>query len=115
MTRTLRSWYVALACLTCAGWAFSVEGIAGAPRFQGRGGRPDVPPGGGAPAPQQPQKGSALVLGQAVDATTGQPVAEATVTVTSRVPVASLATAASPTGPLRLITGADGQFVLHDL
>jgi protocatechuate 3,4-dioxygenase beta subunit len=91
---------IALGCLASAGWTFSAEGIAGAAFFQaagvqgggGRGVNPTLPQ-------QPPQKGTALVLGQVVDATSGQPIAEAIVTVQSRIP----------------ITGADGQFVLHDL
>jgi hypothetical protein len=83
---------------------------------QGGGGRAPAQAGAGGPASQlPPQKGSGLVLGQVVDAASGAPIAEATVSVASRVPIASLVSPSQPGAPLRLMTGADGRFVLHDL
>ena len=90
--------------------------------------------------PAAPPKSTALILGQVVDGTSGQPIAEAVVTLTpgagarganplTAAPAASAqaqqamqaalasagALAGRGTGPQRVMTGADGRFVFHDL
>jgi hypothetical protein len=73
-------------------------------------------------APGPAPKGTGMILGQAVDAATGQGVAEVTVQLTLR-PAASAATGAagSPPSPAlapvidRVITGSDGRFLFRDL
>jgi hypothetical protein len=79
--------------------------------------------GGGAPPPQAPPaaRGTGLILGQVVDAATGQPIADAVVTYMGQEsgrgrgrgpqpPAAGL-----PPPLLRFVTGTDGRFVLRDL
>lgn len=68
---------------------------------------------GGAQAPAV-----GLIVGRVVDAVTGQPVAEAEVTVAMRAPAAPAVPGGVPgAGPMnvRLLTGADGRFVVRDL
>ena len=77
--------------------------------------RPAPPPAGVPAQAPPPQKGSALVLGQVVDALTGAPIANATVTVTSRIPIASFVLLSGHVGPAEFLTATDGRFVLHDL
>ena len=96
------------------------------------------PPQSGQPAPA-PAKSTALILGQVVDGSSGQPVAEALVTLTAaggargggpplQLPAgmppeaqammeAARAAAGSGRsgGPQRVTTGADGRFVFHSL
>lgn len=77
---------------------------------------------GAGPGPGQVSATAApigLIVGRVVDAGTGQPVAEAEVTVTMRapappVPVPGGVPGAGPTN-VRLITGADGRFMIRDL
>ena len=104
------------------------QGGAGVPQAQGQ---PNLPP-----------QATALILGQVIDGSTGQPIADAVVTLTSSAgarganPLAALA-GSSPQaqqamqaaaaaaaqaagrsgapGPQRVMTGADGRFVFHDL
>lgn len=77
--------------------------------------------GGLGPAPSTP---IGTIVGRVVDAGTGQPVAEAEVTVAVRNPAPASAPGAAagmpfrPDGPspnVRLLTGADGRFVVRDL
>ena len=101
---------------------------------------------GGAPAAQAaqqnaPPKTTALILGQVVDGSTGQPISEAVVTLTQgggargANPLGQLGAGASPQmqqamqaaaaaaanaagrgpGPQRVMTGPDGRFVFHSL
>jgi hypothetical protein len=77
---------------------------------------------GGGPPAQAPQaaRGTGLILGQVVDAATGQPIPDAIVTYmgqgsgrgrgTPSAPAAGL-----PPPLLRYVTGTDGRFVLRDL
>jgi hypothetical protein len=53
-----------------------------------------------------PPPSTALILGQVLDGSTNQPVAEAIVTLTG---------GAAPTGTQRVMTGPDGRFVFHAL
>lgn len=110
------AWVIACVSAMPALVALGAGSFQGAGQGRAGGGRP---PQAGAPSGPQAappaQKGSGLVLGQVVDAATGGPIADATVMVTSRVPIASLQSPSQSGGPLRLITGADGRFVLHDL
>jgi hypothetical protein len=93
--------------------------------------------GRGQGAAQSPPKSTALILGQVIDGSTSQPVAEAIVTLTPTRgggpgPAAAPAAArgggqpvGQPAGgaggsigtipPQRVMTGADGRFVFHDL
>jgi hypothetical protein len=82
--------------------------------------------GGGQAPPNQaaPPVTTGLVLGEVVDVVTGKPIPEATVTVTMRgggpgQPAGRAGNVAprgaGPAAPQRLLTGADGRFVLHDL
>jgi len=100
------------------------------------------PPAAGQANSSNPPKTTALILGQVVDGTSGQPISESVVTLSGNgmrgggVPgqlgaanlspqqqqamQAALAAAAAaagrgPGGPLRVMTGADGRFVFHDL
>ena len=73
--------------------------------------------GGPGPAPTTP---IGTIVGRVVDAATGQPVAEAEVTVAMRgsAPGAAGATPFRQDGPspnVRLLTGADGRFLVRDL
>ena len=98
--------------------------------------RPQAPASAQA-GPQTPPKSTALILGQVLDGTSNQPVAEAIVTLTQAgrgtgpgtgagtgggaargtAPVVPGAPAASGRGsaPQRVMTGADGRFVFHGL
>src|SRR5262245_66646929 len=93
----LRSCLVAALSLTAAWWSFSTDRLIGAalPQVPVQGGVRGVAtgqaPGRGAAAQQAPQKGADLVIGQRVDATTGQPVSDAVVTMPSAVPVHAVA------------------------
>lgn len=79
----------------------------------------------GAAARQAPQPGTAagsppaVILGQVVDALSGEPVAAATVTVTVRGASAGGAGAGpmfvAAGGEVRLLTGADGRFVVREV
>jgi hypothetical protein len=82
---------------------------------QGRGGLGGLPPGQASPPQQPPVKGTGLILGQVVDAASGRAISDALVTVTSRMALAAPARGGVPAGPVKLMTGADGRFVLHDL
>ena len=113
MTRQRRAGLVAAVSVATALVTFSTARVEVAAQRGGGARPPDV--SGVAPQAPQPQKGTALVLGQVVDAASGQPIAEAIVAVNSRIPIASLQSAPTPGAGLRLITGADGQFVLHGL
>lgn len=91
--------------------------------------------------PAAPPKSTALILGQVIDGSTGQPIADAIVTLVApggrgANPLAGLGSGASPaaqqamqaamasalqaagrgaSGPLSVLTGADGRFVFHGL
>jgi hypothetical protein len=84
--------------------------LGAAPRHQ-RG----APPPAAAPQPQP--KGTGIIAGQVIDASTNQPIGGATVSMNPRLsaPRSAGPGPASPVVPIRLITGADGRFVIHDL
>jgi len=119
------------AFLICSPWSPVLRAQRGAPPPAAQG-NPNAPP----------PKSTALILGQVIDGTTRQPIGEAVVTLTGagqrgapqlnainnsglspqqqQALQASLAAAAAaagrgPGGPLRVMTGADGRFVFHDL
>lgn len=79
---------------------------------------------GGGPGPgssMQPPVPIGLIVGRVVDAVTGQPVPEAEVSIVMRAPAPPGRSGANPfaAGPtpanVRLLTGADGRFVIRDL
>ena len=76
--------------------------------------------GAQAPQPQAPPA-TAVLLGQVVDADSGEPVPEVTVTVAMRAPAARAGGAgllpgmAAGANSMRLLTGADGKFVVRDI
>lgn len=78
------------------------------------------------PAPAPSPTATGLIVGQVVDVLTGKPIPDATVTVNIRTGVGGSVRGGGPAGrpagagaplgqPLRLLTGADGKFVLHDV
>src|SRR5215467_372528 len=79
------------------------------------------PPSGNA---QTLSTGTAIVSGQIVDAASNAPIGNAVVTLAGRGAGAARGGRAAgpqpqppgvpPAGPVRLLTGADGRFVLHD-
>jgi len=78
---------------------------------QGQRGAP--PP---ATSPQQQPKGTSVIAGQVIDAGTNLPIGGATVMMGPRfAAVRAGGPAPVVAGPIRLITGADGRFVIHDL
>lgn len=119
------------AFLICSPWSPVLRAQRGAP-----------PPAGQGNANTPPPKTTALILGQVVDGTTRQPIGEAVVTLTgagmrggpqlgqinsaslspqqqqalqATLSAAAAAAGRGPGGPLRVMTGADGRFVFHDL
>jgi len=79
---------------------------------QGQRGAP--PP---ATSPQQQPKGTGVIAGQVIDAGTNLPIGGASVTMNPRFGGARAGGPgpAAAGGPIRLITGADGRFVIRDL
>jgi hypothetical protein len=77
---------------------------------QGQRGAP--PPG--AP-PQQPPKGTSVIAGQVIDSGTNLPIAGATIMMNPRLAARAGGPGPAAAGPIRLITGADGRFVIRDL
>jgi hypothetical protein len=83
--------------------------------------RPDAPGG----VAGQPAKGTGIVVGQVVDGSTGQPIAEAVVTLNARpnAPIGAARGAAPPppggrgagATPDRVMTGQDGRFLFREL
>jgi len=100
------------------------------------------PPAAGQANPSTPPKTTAIILGQVVDGTSGQPISEAVVTLSgngmrgagapgpigganltpqqqqamqSVIAAAAAAAGRTPGGPQRVMTGGDGRFVFHDL
>jgi hypothetical protein len=76
-----------------------------------------APPGAGQ---LTPPTGTGLIVGQVVDAATSQPIAGAIVVTNVRANAAGRrgggpGAAGPPIQPIRLVTGADGRFVLRDL
>jgi hypothetical protein len=65
--------------------------------------------GPGQAGPPQAGPPIGIIVGRVVDAATGQPVPEAQVTVAARADVPQ------PGGPVRLVPGPDGRFVVRDL
>lgn len=123
-----------------AGAAFLI-GSPWSPVLRAQRGAPPPPAGQGNPN-TPPPKSTALILGQVVDGTTGQPIGEAVVSLTGagmrgapqlgqinsanlspqqqqamQAALSSVAAAAGrgPGGPQRVMTGADGRFVFRDL
>ena len=77
---------------------------------QGQRGAP--PP---AASPQQLPKGTGVIAGQVIDAGTNLPIAGATVMMNPRLAARAGGPGPAAAGPIRLITGADGRFVMRDL
>jgi hypothetical protein len=79
-----------------------------------QGQRGALPP---AASPQQQPKGTSVIAGQVIDAGTNLPIGGATVTMNPRFGGARAGGPgpAAAGGPIRLITGADGRFVIRDL
>ena len=80
---------------------------------QGQRGAP--PP---AASPQQQPKGTGVIAGQVIDAGTNLPIGGAAVMMNPRLAAARAGgpgPGAAAGGPIRLITGADGRFVIRDL
>jgi hypothetical protein len=75
------------------------------------------------PSPNALSTGTAIVSGQIVDAASNAPIGNAVVTLAGRGAGAARGGRAAgpqppgvpPAGPVRLLTGADGRFVLHDV
>lgn len=109
-----------------------------------RGQRGAPPPAPGQANSNNPPKTTALILGQVVDGTSGQPISEAVVTLSGNgmrggggaglgalntanlspqqqqalqatLSAAAAAAGRGPGGPQRIMTGGDGRFVFHDL
>lgn len=73
---------------------------------------PGAPQRGGAAQGPRP---TAVILGQVVDAATGIPVPEVTVTAAVRMDVAPAARAGGAGNQVRMLTNTDGKFVLRDI
>jgi hypothetical protein len=73
------------------------------------------PPPQAQPPAQTPPKGTGLIVGQVLDAGTSQPIGGALVTIAGRGAAPAPPVGGQPGGPLRLVTGPDGRFVVHDL
>lgn len=104
---------ISLVTATPDATAMSAAAAQGAPAIGNGAGR-------GASSEVIPSGGTALVSGIVVDGVTGQPVAEAVVTVAGRGAGAARGVGpggrgGEPAANLQLLTGADGRFVVHDL
>ncbi|MEO7189463.1 MAG: carboxypeptidase-like regulatory domain-containing protein [Vicinamibacterales bacterium] len=73
------------------------------------------PPAPGRGAAAGPPKATALIIGQVLDASTGQPISDAIVTLTGGRGAGPAGAARGPATPQRVMTGADGRFVFHEL
>lgn len=89
---------VAVVLVTVVSVAGQMPQVPGAPQ----------PPGAAPAGPAQ----TAVILGQVIDAATGQPVPEVTVSVAVRTPAAS---AGGPGNRVDVLTGSDGKFVVRDV
>ncbi len=106
MNPTRRNAAILGMCLVLGLWSPMVAGQAQAPPRAGAAGEAQEPPT------------SALVLGQVVDGDTGQPVADAVVSVTvtgGAAPESAMPGMAGASGAKRVLTTAEGRFVVRDL
>lgn len=89
--------------------------IAGVSLIAAPQGQRGAPPPAASPQPQP--KGTGVIAGQVIDAGTNLPIAGATVSMNPRFAAARGGGPgpAGAAGPIRLITGADGRFVIREL